>query len=107
MPASTFSSVDLPAPFSPTQACVSPAATSNDTSSSARTAPKDFETPRNSSPGTSALPLLPASLEEFDAAARGWMALARVVIEGDAEPRPIGHDETPVRRIDAGTAGDK
>src|SRR4051794_18294435 len=35
-------SVVLPAPFSPTMATISPAATSSDTSSSAQFAPKDF-----------------------------------------------------------------
>ena len=36
-PARIFISVDLPAPFSPTSACTSPAITSNETPSSART----------------------------------------------------------------------
>src|SRR5438552_1613124 len=37
-------SVDLPAPFSPNNACTSPARKSNDTPPSARTAPKDLAT---------------------------------------------------------------
>src|SRR5512144_977237 len=44
-------SVDLPAPLSPTSAMTSPARTSKSTSSSARTDPKLFETPRVSSLG--------------------------------------------------------
>ncbi len=43
--------VDLPAPFSPTSACVSPAARENDTPATAATAPNAFETPRTSSSG--------------------------------------------------------
>ena len=39
-------SVDLPAPFSPTSACTSPASTSKSTPSSARVAPKCLDTPR-------------------------------------------------------------
>ena len=41
-PARIFISVDLPAPFSPTSACTSPAPTSNETPSSARTPGNDF-----------------------------------------------------------------
>src|SRR5438067_4416177 len=41
-PARTLTSVDLPAPFSPTSPCVSPAKSSMCPSSSARTAPKLF-----------------------------------------------------------------
>src|SRR5262245_40422940 len=40
----TLMSVDLPAPFSPSNACTSPACKSKDTPLSARTAPKDFVT---------------------------------------------------------------
>src|ERR1051325_4607418 len=40
----TLMSVDLPAPFSPSNACTSPARRSNDTPLSARTAPKDLVT---------------------------------------------------------------
>src|SRR4051794_27598199 len=42
-PPRIFTSVDLPAPFSPTSACTSPACRSSDTSSSARIAPNDFD----------------------------------------------------------------
>src|SRR5262245_41654452 len=49
-PARIFSSVDLPAPFSPTSACAEPSATAKLTPLSARTAPNDFLTSRNSSP---------------------------------------------------------
>ena len=42
MPARILSSVDLPAPFSPTSACASPSATSKLTPRSALTAPKDL-----------------------------------------------------------------
>src|SRR3954451_5484773 len=42
-PARIFTSVDLPAPFSPTSACTSPACRSSETSSSAWIAPNDFE----------------------------------------------------------------
>ena len=45
-PASTLTSVDFPAPLSPTSATTSPAWTSSSMSVSAETAPKRFETPR-------------------------------------------------------------
>src|SRR5689334_18757758 len=47
-PASTCTSVDLPAPLWPTSPRHSPAATSKSTPSRARTAPKCFSTPRSS-----------------------------------------------------------
>ena len=50
-PARIFTRVDLPAPFSPTNACTSPARRSTDPSISARTAPKDFAACRSSSTG--------------------------------------------------------
>src|SRR3972149_11479454 len=43
-PVMTLISVDLPAPFSPSNACTSPARSENDTPLSARTAPNDFVT---------------------------------------------------------------
>ena len=43
VPEATFISVDLPAPFSPSRAWTSPAATSRETSVSARTGPKRLE----------------------------------------------------------------
>src|SRR5471032_1251319 len=45
-PARTFTSVDFPAPLSPTRATTSPACTSRSMSVRAETAPKCFETPR-------------------------------------------------------------
>src|SRR3954462_15253966 len=45
VPASTFISVDLPAPLWPTSPTHSPASTAKSTPSSARTAPKCFSTP--------------------------------------------------------------
>src|ERR1700676_3772492 len=53
-PARTFTSVDFPAPLSPTRATTSPACTSSSMSVRAETAPKCFETARRlstSSPG--------------------------------------------------------
>src|SRR5579859_240131 len=47
MPARIFSSVDLPAPFSPMSAWASPADTSKLTPRSARTAPNDLRMSRN------------------------------------------------------------
>ena len=47
-------SVDLPAPFSPTSACTSPARTSNETSDSACTPGKDLLMPRTSRSGAAA-----------------------------------------------------
>ena len=47
MPARIFSSVDLPAPFSPISPCASPSATENVTPRSALTAPNDLRTSRN------------------------------------------------------------
>src|SRR4051812_22806983 len=44
-----FTSVDLPAPLSPTRASTSPARTSSSMFFSAWTAPKRFETPRSDS----------------------------------------------------------
>src|SRR6187549_1072202 len=49
MPARIFSSVDLPAPFSPTTACVSPDSTRKLTPRSACTAPNDLRTSMKSS----------------------------------------------------------
>src|SRR6202048_2849471 len=59
-PARIFISVDLPAPFSPTSACTSPAFTSNDTPSSARTPGNVFTMPdmrSNGAPGAAAVTL--------------------------------------------------
>ena len=50
-PERILSSVDLPAPFSPTSACASPAATSKLTPPSARTAPNDLRTSRKDTAG--------------------------------------------------------
>src|SRR5579884_252478 len=50
-PARIFISVDLPAPFSPTSACTSPASTSNVTPSSARTPGNDLTMSRIRSSG--------------------------------------------------------
>src|SRR5688500_12007957 len=50
MPARIFSSVDLPAPFSPIRPWASPSATANDTPRSARTAPNDLRTSLNLRP---------------------------------------------------------
>ena len=44
-PERIFSSVDLPAPFSPSRACTSPGSTVSDTPSSARTTPNLLEMP--------------------------------------------------------------
>src|SRR5699024_3492950 len=60
-PASIFTSVDLPAPLSPTTATTSPAATSRSTWVRAATAPKDLLTPRRVStvePATGAVVLI-------------------------------------------------
>src|SRR5919198_4725098 len=54
MPAIVFTSVDLPAPLSPTSPTTSPGATSRSTSSSACTAPNLLLTPRSESKGLSA-----------------------------------------------------
>ena len=51
-PARILTSVDLPAPLSPTRATTSPAWTSRSMSVSAETAPKFFETPRRLSTGS-------------------------------------------------------
>src|SRR4051812_31684609 len=51
MPDMTFTSVDLPAPLSPTRATTSPAWTEKSTPDSACTAPKRFEMPRSSRTG--------------------------------------------------------
>src|SRR5207253_1751657 len=53
LPARILSSVDLPAPFSPTIAWASPSATANVTSRSAATAPNDLSRCRNSMAATS------------------------------------------------------
>ena len=50
-PASTFIRVDLPAPFSPTSPCTSPACSRRSTSSSTGTPKKDFDRPVTSSTG--------------------------------------------------------
>src|SRR3954452_3920451 len=47
-PASILTMVDLPAPFSPTRACASPAYRGKLTPCTAATAPKDLLTPRTS-----------------------------------------------------------
>src|SRR5205807_6011043 len=49
-----FTSVDLPAPFSPTRACASPGYSSIDTSTMACTAPKDLAACRSTRTGASA-----------------------------------------------------
>src|SRR5215470_12105299 len=50
-PASIFTMVDLPAPFSPSSACASPAYRSADPSTTACTAPNDFAACRSDSTG--------------------------------------------------------
>ena len=50
-PATILTSVDLPAPFSPTSAWIEPASARSEPERSARTAPKDFCTPSSSSTG--------------------------------------------------------
>src|SRR6516162_2950685 len=50
-PASIFTTVDLPAPFSPSSACASPAYRSADPSTTARTAPNDLAACRSDSTG--------------------------------------------------------
>src|SRR5215469_13634859 len=50
-PARILTRVDLPAPFSPRSACTSPARSSTDPSTRARTAPKDFSACRSASTG--------------------------------------------------------
>src|SRR3954468_18936819 len=54
MPAMVFTSVDLPAPLSPTRPTTSPGATSRSTPSRACTAPNLLLTPRSESKGLSA-----------------------------------------------------
>src|SRR6516225_7220906 len=51
-PASIFTTVDLPAPFSPSSACASPAYRSADPSTTACTAPNDLAACRSDSTGT-------------------------------------------------------
>src|SRR5690349_19649081 len=51
-------SVDLPAPFLPTNACTSPAATEKETSSSARTPGKSFTILSNSTTSLGAVPFI-------------------------------------------------
>src|SRR3989475_3334815 len=53
VPATHLTSVDLPAPLSPTRAITSPSRTSKSTSSSACTDPNAFEMPRSSRVGAS------------------------------------------------------
>src|SRR5579871_3668677 len=48
-PVIRLNSVDLPAPFGPITAAISPSATARSTSDTARKPPKDFERPRTSS----------------------------------------------------------
>src|SRR2546428_2373618 len=54
-PVMILTRVLLPAPFSPTSACTSPAWTSKSTPRSARTAPNDLVTPRSSRIGSTLL----------------------------------------------------
>src|SRR5215217_6925279 len=58
MPDMTFTSVDLPAPLSPTRPTTSPARTSKSTPPSACTAPKRFVTPCSASSGSLPLAVL-------------------------------------------------
>src|SRR5262249_48915924 len=73
-PARIFTSVDLPAPFSPTSACASPPYRSIDPSTIACTAPNDFIAPRSDSSGA---PSSPAEEPGEDCAAEsrveGWV----------------------------------
>src|SRR6478609_7001609 len=54
-PATTLTSVDLPAPFSPTRAWIEPASTRRLPERRATTGPNDLETSRSSSTGAAAL----------------------------------------------------
>src|SRR5690554_1712341 len=56
MPQRIFISVDLPAPFSPSKACTSPAWTSSDTSCRALTPGNDFEMCLRESNGVMGIP---------------------------------------------------
>src|SRR5688572_28876719 len=68
-------SVDLPAPFSPTRAWISPGRRSNETSSSARTPGKVFVMPRISSRGAESAALVTCSEE------RGRVISARAAVD--------------------------
>src|SRR6187455_1829997 len=77
-------SVDLPAPLSPTSAMTSPARTSKSTSSSARTEPKLFETPRVSSLGVTT----PAGEGEAMISVTRWTPVWAGRGAAPAAPRP-------------------
>src|SRR3954452_16408953 len=71
MPAMVFTSVDLPAPLSPTRPTTSPGATSRSTPSRACTAPNLLLTPRSESNGLSAFISVLPPLRGAEAGRRG------------------------------------
>src|SRR5947208_16136594 len=88
-PPSTFTSVDLPAPFSPTSAWISPARTSKSTASSARTPGYDFDSPADVSSASSANAQPDLALEILFVEERRFLRRPRVVghgVELDHDP---------------------
>ena len=67
-----FESVLLPAPFSPSSACTSPAAASKSTRSFATTPGNDFEMPRIAWPATLTTPAVGVSMPEITPASAAW-----------------------------------
>ena len=101
IPASTLSSVDLPAPFSPIRACASPSATPNVTPRSALTAPNDFLTSVNWRPVNGGVEVTPG--QEYTS------SILRIVIAYNAahaypaskRPRRAGRHHPPGSHCDS------
>ena len=100
MPPAIFISVDLPAPFSPISAWISPGATAKSTPLSTVTLPNDLRMPRMASRGARAVVLMGIAALPAASAREAWLAPRRVA----ALQRP-GHHHKPPRGARAGPGG--
>src|SRR5437763_4277526 len=104
-PARIFTSVDLPAPFSPTRPCTSPAKSAMSPSSRACTAPKLFSACSRTSTGSGSVVVTWSwygdAAEAAPPSSRSLLEVELVhVLDRERERRPEDHLRLPVRAID-------
>src|SRR5712691_11628071 len=103
-PARILTSVDLPAPFSPTRPCTSPAKSAMSPSSSACTAPKLFSACSSESTGSECVVVTMVLEEAPRCAAPPRLRALEVelvdVLDREGERRPEDHLRLPVRAFD-------
>src|SRR5438067_10846287 len=104
-PARIFTSVDLPAPFSPTRPCTSPAKSAMSPSSRACTAPKLFSACSRTSTGSGSVVVTWSwygdAAEAASPSSRSFLEVELVhVLDRERERRPEDHLRLPVRGLD-------